>query len=158
MGKGIREFANESFARNMPLIKGEGNAKFRRTVMEEIVLAYGISVASAATHYNHSLKMARIECPEGVKGLGRTPDKTGGRKAITMVDVIKVKTGEVFAAGVSKGAAVLLIATAKAQGKTALAIKEDAVAEPVVEAVTEPTVELIVAPVVELVEATPAAI
>lgn len=127
MTKGIREFTNDAFISNMGILgeTGDGTA-FRKAVMQSVVLQFGITIASAATHYNHSLKQAKIECPELVKGLGREVGKTGGRKTVITVDVIKVKTGEVVVAGVSKGAADLLISKAAAQGKAKLAIKTDA--------------------------------
>lgn len=123
MTLGIRDFTNAKFVEYLPLRAELGNAGFRARVMEETVIMFGISVASAATHYNHSLKQARINNPESVKDLGRPVDKKGGRKPIHTVDVIKVKTGEVVVAGVSKAAAETLIATAVAKHKAKLAIR-----------------------------------
>lgn len=128
MTKGIREFTNQTFARTLPQLGELGNTEFRREVMAQTILAFGISEASAATHYNHALKQARAANPEAVAGLGRPEDKKGGRKAVHTVDVIKVKTGEVVAAGVSKAKAELLIAKAAEAKKAKLAIKEVAAA------------------------------
>ena len=133
---GIRAFTNDNFRKYLPQLAELGNAGFRARVMEETVINFGISVASAATHYNHSLKEARLNNPQSVKGLGRPEDKKGGRKAVTTVDVIKVKTGELVVSGVSKGKADTLIATAVAKGKAKLAIKTIEIA-PAVEVATD---------------------
>ena len=137
MTKGIREFTNHTFKETLPKLGELGAIAFRREVMDQTIMAFGITVASAATHYNHALKMAKAENPEAVKGLGRSEDKKGGRKPIHVVDVIKVKTGEVVATGLSKAKAELLIEKAAAKKSAKLAIKVDAVAEtaPAVEAV-----------------------
>ena len=139
MTKGIRAFTNESFNTTLPQLGELGNIAFRAEVMNQAIMAFGISVGSAATHYNHALKMAKATNPEAVASLGRAEDKKGGRKPVHVVDVIKVKTGEVIATGLSKAKAELLISKAKASRKPALAIKEDAVAEtaPAVEATAE---------------------
>lgn len=128
MTKGIREFTNQTFARTLPQLGELGNTEFRREVMAQTIMAFGITEASAATHYNHALKQARAAIPESVAGLGRPEDKKGGRKPVHMVDVIKVKTGEVVAAGVSKAKADLMIAKAAEAKKAKLAIKEVAAA------------------------------
>lgn len=128
MTKGIREFTNQTFARTLPQLAELGNTEFRREVMAQTILAFNISEASAATHYNHALKLARAANPDAVAGLGRPEDKKGGRKPVHTVDVIKVKTGEVVAAGVSKAKAELLIARAANAKKAKLAIKEVAAA------------------------------
>ena len=122
MSKGIRDFTNANFAKYLAERAELGDTGFRRRVMEETVMNFGISIASAATHYNHSLKAARLADPKSVEGLGRPEGKKGGRPVINPVTVIKVKSGEVIVAGVSKGAAELLIATAVAKGKAKLAI------------------------------------
>lgn len=140
MTKGIRAFTNETFKNTLPQLGELGAIAFRREVMAQVVMAFEISVASAATHYNHALKMARSENPEAVKTLGRAEDKKGGRKPVHTVDVIKVKTGELVAGGLSKAKAELLISKAKASRKPALAIKTvEAVVEtaPAVEAPAE---------------------
>lgn len=146
MTRGIREFTNDAFMSNIGMLGATGNGtEFRKVVMQAVVLQFGITVASAATHYNYSLKQAKIEAPELVKGLGREAGKTGGRPAVRTVTVIKTKTGEVVATGISKGAADMLIAKAEAGGKAKLAIKTDA---PAVEAA--PVVETVAAPAAEV--------
>lgn len=136
MTQGIRDFTNANFSKYLAERAELGDTGFRRRVMEETVMNFGISIASAATHYNHSLKAARLANPESVEGLGRPEGKKGGRKPLTTVDVIKVKTGELVVSGISKGAANLLITTAVAKHKAKLAIKTPEAA-PAVEAATE---------------------
>jgi hypothetical protein len=92
---GIRAYVNARFAKYLPQLAELGNAGFRRKVMEGAVTKFEISVASAATHYNHALKMTRIADPKSVEGLGRPEGKKGGRKPIHTVDVIKVRTSKV---------------------------------------------------------------
>jgi hypothetical protein len=129
MTKGIREFTNTTFANTLPSLGELGPKQFRAEVMAMVVTAFGISIASAATHYNHALKQAKATNPEAVAGLGRAEDKKGGRKPVHVVDVIKVKTGEVVATGLSKAKAELLISKAAESRKPKLAIKVEAVAE-----------------------------
>ena len=140
MTQGIREFTNATFNATLPQLAELGNIAFRAEVMNQSIMAFGISVGSAATHYNHALKQARITNPEAVAKLGRPEDKKGGRKPIHTVDVIKVKTGEVVATGLSKAKAELLISKAAESRKPKLAIK---VVEAAVEAAAEtaPAVE-----------------
>ena len=114
MTQGIREFTNATFKEQLANLPELGNIAFRAEVMNQAIMTFGISVGSAATHYNHALKQARIDSPEAVKGLGRPEDKKGGRKPVHLVDVIKVKTGEVVAAGLSKAKAEQLVAAAAA--------------------------------------------
>lgn len=125
MTKGIRAFTNDTFNATLPQLAELGPAGFRREVMALVVATCDITVASAATHYNHSLKVAKATDPEAVASLGRSEDKKGGRKPIHTVDVIHVKTGEVVAAGVSKAKAEVLVARAAAARKAKLAIKVD---------------------------------
>ena len=133
MTKGIREFANATFVNQLPTLKEQGPTEFRREVMTLITMAFGISVASAATHYNHAFKTAKAADPKSVEGLGRAADKKGGRKPIHLVNVVKAKSGEVVATGVSRGAAATLIATAAAKGKAKLVVQEPVAVEVVVE-------------------------
>jgi hypothetical protein len=140
MTQGIREFTNATFNATLPQLAELGNIAFRAEVMNQTIMAFGISVGSAATHYNHALKMARAANPEAVAKLGRAEDKKGGRKPIHTVDVIKVKTGEVVATGLSKAKAELLISKAAESRKPKLGIKVvEAAAEtaPAVEAPAE---------------------
>ena len=145
MTKGIRAFTNETFNNTLPQLGELGAIAFRREVMAQVVCAFEISIASAATHYNHALKMAKANNAEAVAALGRADDKKGGRKPVHLVDVIKVKTGEVVASGLSKAKAELLVSKAAATAnKPRLAIKaqEAAVeAAPAVETIAVATTE-----------------
>jgi hypothetical protein len=69
MDKGIRPFCDAKFVELLPT---------RVNVME----AFGCTLASAATHYNHSFIQARKnpELAALLVGLGRPEDKKGGRK------------------------------------------------------------------------------
>jgi hypothetical protein len=126
---GIRAFAIDTFNANLASREKTGNVEFRRTVMAMTCAAFDISIASAATHYNHALKLAKESNAAAVEGLGRSEDKKGGRKPIHTVDVIKVKTGELVVAGVSKAKADALVLAASAKGKVKLMIKLDEVVE-----------------------------
>ena len=103
MTKGIREYTNARFAKYLPQLGELGNAGFRKKVMDGAITKFGITVASAATHYNFALKLQRSTNPKSVEGLGRPEDKKGGRKPIHTVDVIKVKTGEDWGSGGQRG-------------------------------------------------------
>ncbi len=94
-----------------------------------LIVTHGISVASAATHYNHALKLAKAATPTEVEKLGRAEDKKGGRKPIHVVTVVKAKSGEVVAENISKAKAEALIAQAVLKNKPKLVIRTDAVAE-----------------------------
>jgi hypothetical protein len=131
MTKGIRAFTNETFAATLPSLAEMGAVEFRREVMAKTMMAFEINVASAATHYNHALKMAKASSPEAVATLGRAEDKKGGRKPVHTVDVIKVKTGELVAGNVSKAEAEFLITKAEKAHKAKLAIRVEAPAAPV---------------------------
>lgn len=145
MTKGVREFTNELFINILPQLAELGNAGFRRKIIAQTVMAFDCTVASAATHYNHALKMVRASNPDAIKGLGRPEDKKGGRKPIHTVDVIKTKTGEVIAAGVSKSVAESLIAKAAAAHKAKLEIKVVVIeTPPEVTVNVEPTVAAVV--------------
>ena len=139
MTQGIRAYTNARFNKYLiGFMAGEfTGASFRAKVMDATVSKFGISVASAATHYNHALKMARLAAPESVEGLGRSEDKKGGRPVLNPVTVVNTRSGKVLVEGVSKGAAEILIAKAGAlkNGDSKLSIKVDVVAEtPAVEA------------------------
>lgn len=86
MDKGIRQESNRKFAEMLPLRAELGNTGFRKSVIMHLVEQFGISIASAATHYNHSFQQAKINMPEQVEGLGRPPEKNnGGRKKKVVV-------------------------------------------------------------------------
>ena len=138
MTKGVREFAIAKFNELVPQLKELGNTKFRKAVMAAIMEKCDVSLASAATHYNHALKNAKANAPASVEGLGRPEDKKGGRKPIHLVNVIKVKTGEMVAEGISRAQAAELVRQAEAKKKAKLEIQEVKKAEP---AATEQTAE-----------------
>ena len=147
--KGIRDFVNEKFAELLPQRAEMGNTAFRAAVMQAAVMQYGISVASAATHYNHTLKFVRAADASLVEGLGRPEGKKGGRKPIHTVTVVTLKTGEVVQAGLSRAKAMELVAASLAKGKVKLGIKEDIEAEVAasLEASTEVPAAEVAAPV-----------
>jgi hypothetical protein len=88
MDKGIRPFVNAKFAALLPtrVNTREGNTLFRKTVMHSAMEEFGITLASAATHYNHAFIEARKAAETDpalatlLQGLGRPEDKKGGRK------------------------------------------------------------------------------
>ena len=123
--KGIRSFVNEKFAEHLPQLTELGNVGFRKAVMGAAVSQFGISVASAATHYNHALKTVKAMDAELVAGLGRSDDKKGGRPVLHPVTVVKAKSGEVVVDGISRAKAETLILTALGKGKPKLVIKQD---------------------------------
>jgi len=112
--KGIREYTNARFAKYLPKFQaGElTGTEFRRKVIDGTVAKFEISVASAATHYNHALKTTRLENPSAVENLGRPEDKKGGRPVLNPVTVVNTRSGKEVVSGISKGAAEILIAKA----------------------------------------------
>lgn len=88
MDKGIRPAARNKFVElNELRRRGEGdytgpkaNTIFRKHVMCYLMDEFGITLASAATHYNEAFKLVKEATPELVSGLGRPEDKKGGRK------------------------------------------------------------------------------
>lgn len=88
MDKGIRPATIAKFRELLPtrVNTREGNTSFRKTVMASIMEDFGISLASAATHYNHAFIDARTASATDtaltalLAGLGRPEDKKGGRK------------------------------------------------------------------------------
>jgi hypothetical protein len=131
MTKGVREFAVSTFNSTLPQRAELGDTKFRAEVMNLIIMTFGVSVSSASTHYNFAKTEAEKNTPELVKGLGRAADKKGGRKPIHVVDVVKVRNGEVVATGLSRAAAEKLIQAAVDGGKAKLKIKEVEAVAPV---------------------------
>jgi hypothetical protein len=147
MNQGVRAFTNTKFAEEFTKVKETGYTEFRRTVMNAAIAQYGISIASAATHFNHAkLEYAKAN-PGALEGLGRPEDKKGGRKpgtknkvveapavvVPTLYDVIKVKDGTVVTTGLTKEAAEALVAKAIAAKKAKLQLKEAAPAAVVAE-------------------------
>ena len=104
--------------------------------MFDVMEQFGITLASAATHYNHAFKTVKELNAELVDGLGRAEDKKGGRKpkqataveavaeyvepVQTEFNVCKKSDGTVVATGLSFEAAQELINKAAAQKKAKL--------------------------------------
>jgi hypothetical protein len=82
MDKGIRPYCNNKFVElNERRRRGElSNTQFRKNVIADVMEQFGITLASAATHYNHAFKNLKELNAELVSGLGRPEDKKGGRK------------------------------------------------------------------------------
>jgi len=82
MDKGIRPYCNAKFVElNNLRNRGElTNTQFRKNVIADVMEQFGITLASAATHYNHAFKTVKELNSELVSGLGRPEDKKGGRK------------------------------------------------------------------------------
>jgi len=131
MTKGIRSFVNAKFADTLPQLAELGGAGFRRLVMDAAVQQFGITVASAATHYNHALKTVKSLDPEMVAGLGRPDDKKGGRPVLHPVTVVNTRSGKVVAEGISKTAAqeVIISGGTLKSGEYRLSIKAEETVE-----------------------------
>lgn len=88
MDKGIRPAARNKFVelnelrrRNVePFTGPKANTVFRRAVTDFLQTEFGITLASAATHYNEAFQHVKELNAELVSGLGRPDDKKGGRK------------------------------------------------------------------------------
>src|SRR5271165_5354340 len=122
MAKGIRSAVNAKFVELLPKRVEMGNVAFRAAVMNFAVAEFGISTASASTHYNHAFKVAR-NAGEAVGDLGRAEDKKGGRKPkgeAKLVNVVRKKDNAVVATGVTVSAAKAMIAKAVKGKKAAL--------------------------------------
>jgi hypothetical protein len=80
--KGIRVNVNHKFVELLAERATTGNTRFRANVIGYAMEEFGITLASAATHYNHAFKEAQKvpELAELLAGLGRAEDKKGGRK------------------------------------------------------------------------------
>jgi hypothetical protein len=97
--------------------------------MQKAMEQFGISLASAATHYNHTLKFVKETDPTLVEGLGREEDKKGGRKPIHTVQVIKVKDGSHVGERMSLEKAKKLVLASQEKGKVKLSILDETAAE-----------------------------
>ena len=97
MDKGIRPACNAKFVEALAtrVNTREGNCAFRKNVMFYVMEEFGITLASAATHYNHSFQAVKLATPELVEGLGRADDKKGGRKpkAVVVAEAVAVLLG-----------------------------------------------------------------
>ena len=106
--KGIRVNVNHKFVEllaeraTMAADATKANTAFRKAVIAYAMEEFGITLASAATHYNHAFKEAKKvpELAEALAGLGRAEDKKGGRKpkakvaAVVEGDVAEVQQTE----------------------------------------------------------------
>ena len=100
--KGIRINVNHKFVELLGTRAESGNTRFRANVIGYAMEEFGITLASAATHYNHAFKEAKKvpELAEALAGLGRAEDKKGGRKpkakvaAVVEGDVAEVQQTE----------------------------------------------------------------
>lgn len=138
MDKGIRVNVNAKFVELLPQRAELGNTAFRAAVIRYAMDEFDITLASAATHYNHAFKEAKKvpELAETLEGLGRAEDKKGGRKPKVRVEttavaeyaeveqteftVRKKSDGTVVAEGLSFDNARSLVARAAAQKKSKL--------------------------------------
>ena len=136
--KGIRVNVNHKFVELLSERATTGNTRFRANVIGYAMEEFGITLASAATHYNHAFKEAKKlpELAELLQGLGRPEDKKGGRKpkakvaAVVEADVVEVQQTEfrvlrksdnaVIAEALSFEAATALVAKAAAAKKSKL--------------------------------------
>ena len=140
MDKGIRVGVNAKFNEMLPQLAALGGKAFRRVILDWTVENYGVTMASASTHYNHSFQAVKEAAPELVAGLGRPEGKNnGGRKRkveLTAAEVegtaaveipeqteftVKKKSdGSVVAEGLSFEDATALVAKAAAAKKAKL--------------------------------------
>lgn len=136
MDKGIRVNVNNKFVEMLAQRAAIGNTAFRKGVICYAMEEFGITLASAATHYNHAFKTVRAATPELVADLGRAEDKKGGRKpkakvaAVVEGDVAEVQQtvfrvlrksdSAVIAEGLSFEAATALVNKAAAAKKSKL--------------------------------------
>lgn len=132
--KGIRVNVNHKFVEMLPQRSEMGNTAFRKAVICYAMDEFGITLASAATHYNHAFKEARkiADLVPLLEGLGRPEDKKGGRKpkvraeAVAEVpeqtefSVYKKRTGELVAEKLNFEDARAMVVKAKAAKKAAL--------------------------------------
>lgn len=112
MDKGIRPEARRKFAElNAKRLNGEfgtddkANTKFRKEVMSHLMDQFGITLASAATHYNEAFKFIKSQDANAVAGLGRADDKKGGRKPKAKPEAAATPAAEQTAAPVEAAAA-----------------------------------------------------
>jgi hypothetical protein len=98
MDKGIRPYCNAKFVElNNLRNRGElTNTQFRKNVIADVMDQFGITLASAATHYNHAFKTVKELNSELVSGLGRAEDKKGGRKPKAKVAAEAAATSDVL--------------------------------------------------------------
>lgn len=82
----------------------KANTIFRKNVMGFLMEEFGITLASAATHYNEAFKLVKEATPELVSGLGREEDKKGGRKPKVKEEVVApVESTQIVGTVISQG-------------------------------------------------------
>jgi hypothetical protein len=97
MDKGIRVNVNNKFVELLPQRAALGNTKFRASVIAYAMEEFGISITSAATHYNHAFKVVKVADPVAVEGLGRPEGKNNGgrkKKAVVVAEAVAVLLSE----------------------------------------------------------------
>ena len=123
MDKGIRPACNAKFLELLPTRENttKGNTAFRKNVMASIMEDYGITLASAATHYNHAFLEAKKDPNNAVllQGLGRPEDKKGGRKPKAKAEAAVLTGAELLLSNV-------LAARQGNEGETAQAVEAPA--------------------------------
>lgn len=110
MDKGIRPYANALFISKLPTRVNDraGNTAFRKSIIAECMEQFGITLASAATHYNHAFIAAREAGKTDetlaalLEGLGRPEDKKGGRKPKAKPDAAAPVEGVIVSEGVKE--------------------------------------------------------
>lgn len=117
MDKGIRAFARTHFVEQNELRrKGQaftgtkGNTEFRKHVMGTLMEQFGVTLASAATHYNDALQLVKSATPELVSGLGRPEGKNNGgrkKKVAETVQLDPIETAKLLLEGNDGGAAAM---------------------------------------------------
>lgn len=118
-----RAAAFAKFNEYLPLRAELGNTGFRKSVIHDLMEMFNCSLGSASTHYNNAFKMAKLQTPELVEGLGRAPEKNnGGRKPSVVVNVVEAGTGVLVASKVSRNKAAELVALAAARNQPALEV------------------------------------
>lgn len=99
MDKGIRTGVNHKFNEMLPLLVTIGGKAFRRTILDWTVENYGVTMASASTHYNHSFQACKEVDAALVVGLGRPEGKNNGGRQRKAAEVAVI-TGTVISEGV----------------------------------------------------------
>lgn len=107
MDKGIRPYANALFLQSLParVNTTAGNTAFRKTIIASCMEEFNITLASAATHYNHAFinakELAKMDATvaTALEGLGRAEDKKGGRKVKAKVEAAAPVAEEPAAVG-----------------------------------------------------------
>ena len=131
MDKGIRPYVNAKFVELNAQRKAGTltNTAFRKAVMAAAMEDFGITLASAATHYNHAFQAVKAAAPAEVEGLGRPDDKKGGRKRkeVAAPTVIPTPVNALLQNFIAAGA--IKAPAAAAEAETAQAVQQVAAVE-----------------------------